>query len=195
MSLTTTRRAETAAPILDVLAERWSTRAFAGSPAVDAAAIDAMLEAARWSPSANNSQPWRFVVAPRGSSAFDTIVEHLVGFNRDWAQHAPLLIAGLIEPVGSDGRDRPLALHDLGQAMAHLSVQAHADGLLVHQMAGLDAAGLHTALGLDAGLQLVTVSAIGALGDADALPEALRERETAPRTRLERAELVVLDGR
>ena len=184
MSLTTTRRADTAAPILDVLADRWSTRAFAGSPAVDESAIDSMLEAARWSPSANNSQPWRFVVARRGSSAFDTIVEHLVGFNRDWAQHAPLLVAGLIEPVGADGRPRALALHDLGQAMAHLSVQAHAEGLLVHQMAGLDA-----------GLQLVTVSAIGALGDADALHEALRERETAPRTRLERAELVVLDGR
>ncbi|MFM9597024.1 nitroreductase family protein, partial [Streptomyces scabiei] len=66
MTSVTTRTADTDAPILDVLAERWSTRVFAPTAPVDEAALASALEAARWAPSANNTQPWRFVVARRG---------------------------------------------------------------------------------------------------------------------------------
>ena len=87
MSSTLTRTAQTEHPVIDVLAERWSPRAFTPA-ATDEAKLASALEAARWSPSAGNSQPWRFIVARRGSAAFDKIAESLMGFNQAWAPKA-----------------------------------------------------------------------------------------------------------
>ena len=57
MSLTTVHPADTDAPILDVLAERWSTRIFDAQTPIDEEALASELEAARWAPSANNRAP------------------------------------------------------------------------------------------------------------------------------------------
>ena len=84
MSLTTVHPADTDAPILDVLAERWSTRIFDAQTPIDEEALASELEAARWAPSANNTQPWRFVVARRGTGAHAAIVAALMGFNQTW---------------------------------------------------------------------------------------------------------------
>src|SRR5690349_10969910 len=138
MSLTdtVTRTADTSFPLLPVLAERWSPRAFDTEAVIDDDKLTAALEAARWSPSANNSQPWRFIVARRGSAAFDTIVANLMGFNQMWAGAAGALVVALAEVVDADGNERRWATYDVGQAVAHLSVQAHHDGLHTHQMGG-----------------------------------------------------------
>src|SRR4051794_24328430 len=77
----TTRAAETSAPLLPALAERWSPRSFDPAVGIDDVTLRSALEAARWSPSAANTQPWRFIVARRGTAAFDTIVANLAGFN------------------------------------------------------------------------------------------------------------------
>jgi nitroreductase len=188
------RTADTSAPLLPVLAERWSPRAFDAATAVDEDKLRAALEAARWSPSANNTQPWRFVVARRGSAAFDTIVANLMGFNQVWAGSAGVLIVAVAETVDPEGKERRWATYDLGQAVAHLTIQAHHDGLHAHQMGGFDAAGLRTAFGLDEGFVPVSVTALGMLGDADALPEPLRERELAPRTRRPFEDVVVVNA-
>ena len=84
--------AVTAAPILDVLAERRSTRIFDAETPIDEAALASALEAARWAPSANNTQPWRFVVARRGTAEHAQIVDALMGFNQAWAADAAALI-------------------------------------------------------------------------------------------------------
>ena len=196
MSLTdtVTRTADTSYPLLPVLAERWSPRAFDTEAAIDEAKLTAALEAARWSPSANNSQPWRFIVARRGSDAFDTIVANLMGFNQAWAGAAGALVVALAEVVDADGNERRWATYDVGQAVAHFSVQAHHDGLHTHQMGGFDAAGLRAAFDLDGRFLPVSVTAVGMLGDADALPEPLRERELAPRTRTALDDLLVVNS-
>ena len=67
------RTAVTDSPILDVLAERWSTRVFDTETPIDEAALASALEAARWAPSANNTQPWRFLVTRRGSDAYAAV--------------------------------------------------------------------------------------------------------------------------
>ncbi len=118
-----------------------------------------VLEAARWSPSANNSQPWRFVVAHRGTAAFDTIVSNLLGFNQAWTPNAAALIVNIAETTDPDGKPRPIAAYDLGQAVAHLAVQAQHDGLHVHQMGGIVAAGLRAAFDLAENLEVVSVTA------------------------------------
>ena len=191
---TVTRTADTSFPLLPALAERWSPRAFDTEAVIDEDKLTAALEAARWSPSANNSQPWRFVVARRGSAAFETIVANLMGFNQTWAGTAGALVVALAEVVDADGNERRWATYDVGQAVAHFSVQAHHDGLHTHQMGGFDAAGLRAAFDLDERFRPVSVTAVGALGNVDTLPEPLRERELAPRTRTPLHNLLLLNA-
>ena len=188
------RAAVTAAPIIPALAERWSPRAFDPSAVVPETALTAALEAARWSPSASNTQPWRFVVARRGTTEFDTIAAALMGFNQAWAGSASVLIVAFAEVKDAEGNDRRWATYDLGQAVAHLSVQAHHDGLHVHQMGGFDGDALRTAFGIEDRFVPTSVSAIGVLGDPNALPDPLRERELAPRTRAALDDIVVVNA-
>lgn len=178
-----TRSAATEAPVLDILAERWSPRAFAADETVDETRLASALEAARWAPSANNSQPWRFVVARRGTPAHARIHDALVGFNQAWAGDAAVLIVAVAETADADGKPRGFAAYDLGQAVAHLSVQAHHDGLHVHQMGGFDHDALRTAFALDARFEPLTVIALGPIGDPATLPDVLQQREAAPRER------------
>lgn len=193
MSTTIDHTAQTDAPILDVLAERWSTRVFDPSTPIDEAALASALEAARWAPSANNTQPWRFVVARRGTEAHSAIAGALMGFNQSWAADAAALV--VFATVSSiDGKPLVWAAYDAGQAAAHFTVQAHASGLFTHQMGGFDRAALAEAFSFGDDLAAVTVMAVGALGDIDAAPEALRERELAPRTRRPIAESLIVDA-
>ncbi|MCI0157192.1 nitroreductase family protein [Leifsonia shinshuensis] len=191
---TATRTADTSLPLLPVLAERWSPRAFDTEAVIDEAKLTAALEAARWSPSANNSQPWRFIVARRGTAAFDTIVANLMGFNQVWAGAAGALVVALAEVADADGNERRWATYDVGQAVAHFSVQAHHEGLHTHQMGGFDPAGLRAAFDLDERFVPVSVTAVGMLGDVDALPAPLRERELAPRTRNALDDILVVNS-
>ena len=186
-----TRSADTDASVLDVLADRWSPRAFDAHDAVDDAQLASALEAARWAPSANNTQPWRFVVAHRGSEAHARIHRALMGFNQVWAGNAAVLIVAVAETVSAEGRPLHYAPYDLGQAVAHLSVQAHHDGLHVHQMGGFDRDAVRAAFDLEDRLEPITVIALGPIGDASDLPEALQEREVAPRLRRPLSELIL----
>ena len=63
------KTARTAVPVHPLLAERWSPRGFDRDLLVSDEDVTALLEAARWAPSAGNSQPWRFLVARRGEQA------------------------------------------------------------------------------------------------------------------------------
>lgn len=193
MGTVTAHPADTDAPILDVLAERWSTRVFDPTTPIDEAALASALEAARWAPSASNTQPWRFVVARRGTAAHTTIVESLMGFNQAWAADAAALLV-FAAAASLDGKPLPWAAYDTGQAAAHFTVQAHASGLYTHQMGGFDRAAVAEAFGFGDDLAAVTVMAVGALGDIDAAPDALRERELAPRTRRPIADSLIVDA-
>ncbi|GGF35559.1 nitroreductase family protein [Subtercola lobariae] len=188
------RAAETSVPILDVLTDRWSPRSFEPTSEIDETTLTAALEAARWSPSAANSQPWKFIVGRRGTATFDLINANLMGFNQAWTPNASVLIVAIAEVIDDNGTPRRWAHYDLGQAMAHLSVQAHADGLHVHQMGGIEVAGLRETFGLDERWEPVTVTALGTVAPAEALAdEGARSREVAPRTRKSLAEIVTIN--
>jgi nitroreductase len=194
LSLASDRIADTSAPIHPVLAERFSPRAYDVSKPLDETKLMSALEAARWSASAANTQPWRFIVARRGTPEFDTIVANLAGFNQFWAANAGALIVGLTQRFDANGQPMRWAQYDLGQALAHFSVQAHSDGLHVHQMGGIDEQGLRRAFGVDEGYDILSVTAVGVLGDVDDLPENARARERAPRTRLPLDELLIVNA-
>lgn len=187
------RTAQTSAPVLDALAERWSPRSFDGDHSLPEGALRGLFEAARWAPSANNSQPWRFIITRRGSESFAKVESALAGNNQLWAGRAAALVVNIAEVVDAAGTPRKFAEYDLGQAVAHLSVQAQSEGLHLHQMGGFDRDAVRAAFEIDERFVPVSVTAIGALGSHDQLSEPLRERESAPRVRLPLEELVLVN--
>lgn len=182
--------AHTSVPILPVLAERWSPRAFESSPPVTKAELIPAFEAARWSPSANNSQPWRYIVGFKGDEVHDIISANLAGWNNAWMPLAPVLVATIAQTTFENGKPNPYAFYDLGQSVAHFSVQAQSDGLYVHQVAGTNTVALQEAFNPPAGFEFFHTFAVGRLGNPDDLPEELAEREKAPRERLPLDEIV-----
>ena len=187
----TTRHAATDAPLAHPLRARWSPRAFDADVQLTEQHVTTLLEAARWAPSASNTQPWRFAVAHRGTKAFDAVHATLIGFNQAWADSASVLVVAAVERVDVDGNPRTWAQYDLGQAVAHLTIQAQHDGLHTHQIGGFDRGALRQVLSLPDEVEPVTVVAVGVpLAPAD-VPEHLREREFAPRSRRPLADLIV----
>lgn len=180
-------------PIDPALAGRWSPRAFADQ-AVEEDAISSLFEAARWAPSANNLQPWAFIHASRGTEDFNRLRGCLKESNALWAGNAAVLALAVARPAKPDGSVNPHARYDLGQAMAHLTFQAIALGLHVHQMAGFDPERARTEMTIPDDHEAVTAIAIGYLGEASTLPASLQEKERAARTRRP-AKMFVFPGR
>lgn len=179
----TDRSATTSVAIHPLLRDRWSPRAFDLSP-LPRAEVLALLEAARWAPSSGNGQPWRFVMIPRADAAlFARALSCLNEGNSVWAQHAPLLLLAVAKLTRDNGAPNRTALYDLGQAVAHLTVQAAALDLWVHQMAGFREDEARATFAIPAAHAPVTFIAVGHLGDDTALSEELRTRERTPRTR------------
>lgn len=189
----TSRIADTSAPVLDPIASRWSPRSFDEAHSLPEGALRGVFEAARWAPSASNTQPWRFIIARRGGEAFAKVEAALLGFNQQWAGRAAALIVNLAQTVDAEGKALPWAEYDLGQAVATYSLQARAEGLYAHQMGGFDPEAIRVAFGLTDAVKPVSVTALGAIGEPEQLPEALREREVAPRARMELDDIVLLN--
>jgi nitroreductase len=189
---TMNKPAEVTHPIHDLLHNRWSPRAFSTQPVKEEALLS-LFEAARWSPSGGNVQPWAFIVTTRSEGCHDQFVQILAGHNKLWAKDAPLLVLTVATPYPKSDAAGEYSFYDLGQAVAHLTVQAGALGLVVHQMAGFDHQAARLLFALPEGYQPMTVIAIGYQGDAEDLPEMLRERELAPRTRKSLEDIVFVD--
>ncbi|MBO0345334.1 nitroreductase family protein [Roseibium limicola] len=176
-------------PIEPLFLNRWSPRAFDGSemPETD---LKTILEAARWAPSAFNIQPWRFVYALRGDANWQTLVNLLNPFNRDWAQNASALVYLLSDTLveNSDGSTRASGTHafDAGAAWSYAALQATALGYYSHGMAGILKDDIHQALNVPARFQPEIAIAIGRRGDVTTLPEGLQGREApSPRKPLD----------
>jgi nitroreductase len=184
------KRATTEYPIHDILANRWSPRSFDPSAVLSPADLGSSFEAARWAPSANNLQPWQFIVGYRGDDIFATITQDLSGFNAGWAPDAGALVVTVTNTLTASGRDNAYARYDLGQAVAHFTIQASADGHFTHQMGGFDIDALTIALDVKEPMEIVSLIAVGKLGDPNRLPEDRREAETGPRERKPLSEVV-----
>ncbi|GAA3736415.1 nitroreductase family protein [Plantactinospora mayteni] len=181
----------TMAQLSPILATRWSPHAFDPVADLTDAEVASLLEAARWAPSADNTQPWRFLVGRRDDEAFKRILTNLSAGNQRWAGRASALLLGAHTTTGPTGGPLPHAAYDLGQAVAHLTVQATVLRLYVRQISGFDAAGLRTDLELCPEVRPHVVVAVGRLGDPYSLPEDLRAREIGLRQRRPLAELML----
>ncbi len=162
--------------------ERWSPRAFNGE-AVPEDVLFQILEAARWAPSAYNSQPWRFVYARRDTPAWAGLLDLLVPGNQSWCAQAGALMVvasdSLMLPPGKDTRvPSPSHSFDTGAACANLALQAARLGWYAHAMIGFDRERAFAELGFTEGHRVEAMIALGRQGDKTSLPEGLQKRES-----------------
>lgn len=146
-----------------LLATRSSPTAFDVSATVSVGAVDSMLEAARWAPSAGNSQPWAFIVGRRGEPDHHRLVRHLTKSSAAWAPSAGLLVANLSHRLVEDTNWEysEFSMYDLGQAVAHMTIQAQSLGLAVRQFRAFDRVGLAAEFDVSPHWEVTTMSAVG----------------------------------
>ena len=171
---------------------RWSPRAFEDK-AVEPEKIRNIMEAARWSPSASNHQPWIYFLGMKGDDTYAKIFQCLVEFNQMWTKFAPVLILNCGKITTADGTLNGTWQYDTGQSVAHMSFQAMEEGLFVHQMSGFDALKAAELFAFPDDVQAVSVTALGYIGDPAMLHPRMQKSELADRERKEMDTFVFSD--
>ena len=171
-------------PLIESISRRWSPRAFATTP-VSQDRLRQLLEAARWAPSCYNAQPWTFIVGTQDNpETFRKLSKCLVPVNQSWAAKAPVLMLALAElNFAHNGKPNRHAAHDVGLALGNLLNQATILGLQAHLMVGFSGNTARELFAVPDTHDPVTMLALGYPGDPESLPDTLREKELAPRTR------------
>ena len=180
------RRAATRVPIHELLARRWSPRAYDVNRTVSREQLTALLEAARWAPSCNGDEPWRYLIFerrrdPEGwQKAFDCLSDS----NKKWVRNVPVL---LLSCAGStfehSGKPNRYGQHDTGAASVCLALQGAAMGLVVHQMGGYDAQKARAAFQIPDAYTPMAMIAVGYQASPDVLDEETKAKELRPRSR------------
>ncbi len=143
---------------------RQSDRKYLDTP-VEEEKIRQCIEAARLSPSSNNSQPWKFVVVD-DPALLGRIAEAGRGMNRFMAQ-APVVVAVVMErpnvlsALGSVIQDKEYALLDIGIAANQLCLQAADLGLGTCMVGWFDEKGVRRLLGIGRGRRIPLLITIG----------------------------------
>jgi len=161
--------------------ERWSPRAFDAAPMPEAD-LHILFEAARWAPSAFNSQPWRFLYARRDDPDWPLFLSLLIPWNQGWAHSASALVFILSDTLPFTGKDgAPVPSHtssfDAGAAWASLALQATKLGYQAHGMSGIELERARVELRVPERFRIEAAAAVGRLGDPATLSEKLRARE------------------
>jgi nitroreductase len=166
-------------PVHPLLASRFSPMWFDPSWTVSEEDVELLLDAARWAPSAGNSQPWAYFVARRGEPDHDRLVKHLARSSARWAPSASLLIVTMAHRYveDTDWAYSDFADYDLGQSVAHLTLQAHAMNLACRQFRAFNLETLTTDLNPGPGWHIVSMIAIG--HPAETRPDSRERRSTA----------------
>ncbi len=167
----------------DLIRSRWSPRSFSSQDVSDDD-LKTILDAARWASSSYNEQPWRFLVARKSDpSAYNKLLSLLAPPNQAWAKDAPvLMIMAAKQTFSHNGSQNHYGLHDAGEALAHLALQATALGLHTHSMGGFDRKRARQELGIPDDFELGAAVALGYLGSP--------ESENTPRQRKPLNEIV-----
>lgn len=181
---TATKVAQSQYKLADFITHRWSPRAFS-EKTIDQPSLHTILEAATWSYSANNAQPWEYYYAHRADvQGFQKLLSCLLPGNQTWAKQAAVLIVAVVRKNFDNGHPNPFAKHDLGAANANLSAQALTMGIYTHIMGGFDPLKTKEVLNLvEEEREAVVCIAMGYLGSAEQLEEPFLSRELAPRSR------------
>ena len=183
--------APTVLKILNIIKNRWSPRAFSTKP-IEPEKLERIFEAARWSASCFNEQPWRFLVGIKDKDeTWEKIFDSLAEGNQIWCKSVPVLSLLIAKKTFShNNRPNNWANYDLGQAAAYISIQALAEELFVHQMAGFDPEKVRKDFSIPNDFDIKAALAIGYYGDENSLPENVQKSELGARSRKELSTIV-----
>ncbi|QGJ71752.1 Malonic semialdehyde reductase RutE [Planctomycetales bacterium 10988] len=178
-------------PVIEEIAQRWSPLAFSSRP-VETERLRSLFEAARWAASSYNEQPWRYIVAQKSDDeTYQKVLACLVEGNQAWAKYAPVLgLSVASTKFQRNQKPNRHAFHDVGQATAHLALEATKQGLYVHQMAGFDADQARSTFQIPEDFEPVAGFALGYPGSISDLSEDHQKREQADRARKPQADFV-----
>lgn len=184
------KKATTRLPINELSAYRWSPRAFLERP-VENNKLISIFEAARWSASGGNEQPWRFILGIRPDETWENLFRCLDEGNQEWNSRVPVLILSVANMISTwSGKTSPFYQYDTGQAVAQLSLEAMNQGLHVHQMGGFSSEKARELFSIPDDYAPMTIISLGYIGDPVSLSEKLKAREIAERKRKELTALI-----
>ena len=180
--------------IHDLIERRWSPRAFSDR-AIEPEKIEKLFEAASYAASCYNEQPWRFIYATKDyPERYDQLFSCLVEFNQLWVKTAPMIILTLASKrFVHNQKENRHANHDLGLAMGNMSLQALSMNLYMHHMAGFSPDKAKELFEVPDNFDIVSMVAVGYMGDPAQLPENIREMESSERIRKPLKE-IIFDG-
>jgi nitroreductase len=188
------RKAPVDLPTHDLLIQRHSPYSFDPDKGVSEVDVTALFEAARWTMSSYNAQPWRYIVGvkERSRETWDKVHSTLLEGNQPWAINASVLALGIVEHhFEYNGKPNKAAAHDLGAASAFLTLEATARGLCVHQMIGIDPDLAREIFSIEGSLEPLTALAIGYAGAPHHVESSFAERDTKPRERKAITEIIL----
>ena len=181
------KRAITSVPIHDLLARRWSPRAFDAGRPVGREQLRILLEAGRWAPSCNGDEPWRYLVwdRARNPQGWQRAFECLADNNKKWVKNVPLLMLSCAGSIfAHSGKPNRWGQHDTGAASVSMALQAVALGLVVHQMGGFDTDKARAAFNIPADYTPMAMIAVGHQAEPGTIDdEDVRKKEVAARAR------------
>ena len=167
--------------ILHALEVRRAYRALKTDP-IASEVLLRLVEAAHLAPSSGNNQPWRIITVV-DEPVLEKLKATLTAGNY-WAQKAPAITAFVINPTWSLViGDREYASFELGMAAMAYQIQAFAEGLYAHPIAGFNAKAAKKVLDIDEGNILKTLIILGYPGDVSELNEKHQQLESSLRDR------------
>jgi len=175
---------EQANNVVSLIKKRWSPREFDPSRKISSQEIGLLFEAARWTPSAYNEQPWNFIIATKDNpEQFDKMLSLLSDDNKVWAVNASALVLTVASLRSSYNESINFhALYDLGASVANLSLQAISLNIYVNQMGGFSHDKAKNIFRLNDDLAPVSVLALGYLPENKDFQEK-KSRRLAKRKR------------
>ncbi len=186
-------RANTVHPVSEIIAKRWSARAFSTRP-VEFSKLLSILEAARWAPSSRNEQPWRYIVFTSDNPEMLKKAQSVLKEINDYAKRAPILICAIAKKTYSEnGNPNRLHFHDLGAANENMFLEAFNQGLIMHEMGGFDVEKARDIFDVPEDYEVGIMIAIGYQDTYDVLPERLRDKAFTPRVRKPLSEIVFIE--
>jgi nitroreductase len=175
--MTIPKPATTQQPLHDIIANRWSGRAYDASKPVSKEQIISLLEAARWAPSCFGDEPWRYVVCNKTDNM------------QAWQAAFDCLLICADTVFRANGKPNKWAPYDTGAATENLCLQAAASGLMAHQMGGFDADKARASFKVPERFQILPMVTVGYQAPVESLSDEVKERELATRNRQPLGEL------
>src|SRR3989344_5797969 len=163
-------------PIDKIFLERWSPRSLSNENFTEEELLT-LIEAARWTPSSSNVQPWRFLYAMHNTSEFKIFFELLGDFNKMWCKTAGALLVLISKKISDDGEPNNLYSFSAGSAFMSFALQARMENLVAHGMAGFDYGKAKLILKIPENYSVECMIAVGKQGNIEDLHERMQSSE------------------